>query len=77
MATFMTLKARMISAHVLLIPKSGQDAEFMVATNASKVGILHEYYSKKTLKVILDHVLTRLESWKMLRPDTTHTIRMH
>ncbi len=29
----------MISAHVLLIPKYGQDAEFIVAPNASKVGI--------------------------------------
>ena len=36
---FETLKARMISAHVLLIPKSGRDAEFIVATDASKVGI--------------------------------------
>ena len=36
---FETLKARMISAHVLLIPKSGQEAEFVVATDASKVGI--------------------------------------
>ena len=38
-AAFEALKARMISAHVLLIPKSGQDAEFIVATDASKVGI--------------------------------------
>ena len=38
-AAFETLKARMIFAHVLLIPKSGRDAEFIVATNASKVGI--------------------------------------
>ena len=38
-AAFETLKARMISASVLLIPKSGRDAEFIVATNASKVGI--------------------------------------
>jgi hypothetical protein len=29
----------MISAHVLLITKSGQEAEFVVATYASKVGI--------------------------------------
>ena len=29
----------MISAHVLLIPKSCQESEFFVATNASKVGI--------------------------------------
>jgi hypothetical protein len=29
----------MISAPVLLIPKSGQDEEFVVATDASKVGI--------------------------------------
>ena len=36
---FETLKARMISARVLLIPKSGRDAEFIVATGASKVGI--------------------------------------
>jgi len=29
----------MVSAHVLLIPKSGQEAEFVVATDASKDGI--------------------------------------
>jgi hypothetical protein len=29
----------MISAHVVLIPKSGQEAEFIVETYASKVGI--------------------------------------
>ena len=29
----------MISAHVLPIPKSGQEAEFVVAADASKVGI--------------------------------------
>jgi len=29
----------MISAHVLLVPKSGQEAEFVVAIDASKVGI--------------------------------------
>ena len=38
-AAFETLKARMMFALVLLIPKSGQDAEFIVATDASKVGI--------------------------------------
>ena len=36
---FETLKERMISTLVLLISKSGQDAEFVVATDASKVGI--------------------------------------
>jgi hypothetical protein len=36
---FDTLNARMISAHVLLNFKSRQEAEFVVATNASKVGI--------------------------------------
>ncbi len=36
---FETLKARTISGHVLLIPKSGQEAEFIVATDTSKVGI--------------------------------------
>ena len=36
---FETLKARMISAHVLKFLKSGQDAECIVATNTSKVGI--------------------------------------
>jgi hypothetical protein len=29
----------MMSAHVLLIPKCDQEAEFMVATDESKVGI--------------------------------------
>jgi hypothetical protein len=36
---FKTLKSRMISAQVLLIPKMGHEAEFVVATIASKVGI--------------------------------------
>jgi hypothetical protein len=38
-AAFETLKARIISGHDFLNPKSGQEAEFCVATNASKVGI--------------------------------------
>ncbi len=38
-AAFETLKAGMITAHVLMIPKSGRDAEFIVATDASNVGI--------------------------------------
>ena len=38
-AAFETLKARMISGHVLLIPKSGQTADFIVAADASKAGI--------------------------------------
>ena len=38
-AAFETLKARMISALVLLIPKSGQEAEFVLVTYATKVGI--------------------------------------
>jgi hypothetical protein len=36
---FETLKARIISAHVLLIPKSGQEAEFVGAIDVSKFGI--------------------------------------
>jgi hypothetical protein len=35
----------MISVHVLVLPKSGQEAEFVVATDASKVsiaGVLHQ-----------------------------------
>ena len=36
---FETLRAKMISAPVLTIPKSGQEAEYVVATDASKVGI--------------------------------------
>jgi hypothetical protein len=36
---FETLKSRMISTPVLLIPKMGHEAEFVVATGASKVGI--------------------------------------
>jgi len=36
---FETLKAKMISAHVLTIPKFGQEAEYVVATDVSKVGI--------------------------------------
>jgi hypothetical protein len=38
MAASETLKARMISALMLPIPKSGQEEEFVVATDASKVG---------------------------------------
>ena len=38
-AAFETLKARMISAPVLLIPKSSQNAKFVVVADASKVGI--------------------------------------
>ena len=37
---FETLMARMISAHMLLISKSSQEAEFVVASDASKVGIV-------------------------------------
>ncbi len=36
---FEIFKARMISAPVLPIPKSGRDAEFIVAIDASKIGI--------------------------------------
>ena len=36
---FEALKARMISAPLLLIPKCGADADFIVATNASNVGL--------------------------------------
>jgi hypothetical protein len=39
-AAFETLKARMIFALVLLIPKIGHDVELVVATDASKVGIV-------------------------------------
>ena len=38
-AAFKTLKARKISSPVLLIPKSCQEAEFVVAKDAIKVGI--------------------------------------
>ncbi len=38
-AAFKTLKAKLISAHVLLIPKYGRDVDFIDATIASKVGI--------------------------------------
>ena len=38
-AAFQTLKSRVISAPVLLIPKMRHLAEFVVATDASKVGI--------------------------------------
>ncbi len=36
---FETLKSRMIFAPVLLIPTMGHKAEFVVATDASKVGV--------------------------------------
>ncbi len=38
-AAIETLKAITISALVLLIPKYGEEAEFVVTTHASKVGI--------------------------------------
>jgi hypothetical protein len=37
---FEALKARMIFALVLLTPEAGHDAEFVVATDSSKVGIV-------------------------------------
>jgi len=37
---FETLKARMISAPILLISKTWHDGELVVATDASKVGIV-------------------------------------
>ena len=39
-AVFETLKSRMISTLVLLIPKMEHETEFFVATDASKVGIV-------------------------------------
>ncbi len=38
-AAFETLKSRMISAPILLIPTMGHEAEFVVAIDASKVGV--------------------------------------
>ncbi len=38
-ADFETLKSRMTLAPVLLIPRMGHKAEFVVATDASKIGI--------------------------------------
>ena len=39
-ATFETFKSLMISAPILLFPMMGYEAEFVVTTNASKVGIV-------------------------------------
>jgi hypothetical protein len=39
-AAFEKLKPRIIFAPILIIPKAGHDAEFVVATDASKVGIV-------------------------------------
>jgi hypothetical protein len=39
-AAFKTLKSRMISASILLIRKMGYEADFFVATDASKAGIV-------------------------------------
>ena len=39
-AAFETLKYRMISAQFLLIPRLGHEAKLVVATDASKVGIV-------------------------------------
>ena len=38
-AAFETLKARIITCHVLVIPRSSQEVEFVVVSYASKVGI--------------------------------------
>jgi hypothetical protein len=38
--SFEPFKSRMISARVLLIPKMGHEAEFVVASHSSKVGIV-------------------------------------
>ena len=54
----------MISALMILIPKSGQDAEFIVATNASKAsiaGVLLQEDYEGHLTPCAD-VLTGLES---------------
>jgi hypothetical protein len=38
-AAFETLKSRMISVQIFLIPKMGHEVEFVVATDAGKFGI--------------------------------------
>ena len=57
-AAFETLKTRMISALVFLIPRSSQDAEFIVATDASKVGIACVLFQEDSES----HLLNGLES---------------
>jgi len=47
-ASFATLKSRMISAPVLLIPKMRHDAEFVVAIDASKIGIAGVFSQEDT-----------------------------
>ena len=47
---FETLKARICFAHVLLIPKSGQEAELLLLQMRVR-SALPEYYFKKTLLV--------------------------
>jgi hypothetical protein len=45
---FQTLKSRMISAPFLFIPSMGHEAEFVVATDASKVGIAGVHLQEDT-----------------------------
>jgi hypothetical protein len=47
-AAFETLKARMISAPVLLTPKARHDAKFVVTTDASKVDIVGVLFQEDT-----------------------------
>ena len=47
-ADFEMLKSRMISAPVLLIPKMGHETEFVVATDASKVGFANVILQEDT-----------------------------
>ena len=47
-AGFETVKSRMISAPVLLIPKMRHDAEFVVAIDASKIGIAGVFSQEDT-----------------------------
>jgi hypothetical protein len=47
-AVFETLKSRMISAHVLLTPNTWHEAEFVVATDANKVGTAEALLQENT-----------------------------
>ena len=48
-AAFETLKSRMIYSPVLFIPSMGHEAGFVVATNASKVGIAGVLFTRRHL----------------------------
>jgi hypothetical protein len=73
---FKTLKFRMISALDLLIHNMGHDAEFVVATDASKVGIVGVLLQEDTSKS-LRPCAYRARNLKIAKQGIVHTIVRH